>query len=107
MSQYLTFLGSRSLFSSKTYPDENFAREIMQLFTIGLWKLNEDGTQFLDEQGAPVMTYTNDDIVTLSRAWTGHTRQEQRGNLENYDGTANGGRNDIDPLRLMPHWSRC
>ena len=50
------------------------------------------------------MTYDNDHIVTLSRAWTGHALQDQRGNIENSDGGANGGRNYVDPMRLMPHW---
>ena len=39
------------------FPDENFAREIMQLFTVGLWKLNSDGTQQRDQNGEPIPTY--------------------------------------------------
>ena len=50
------------------------------------------------------MTYTNDDIMTFSRAWTGHVRQDARGNIENADGAANGGRNHLDPMRLVPGW---
>jgi uncharacterized protein (DUF1800 family) len=37
-------------------PDENYAREVMQLFTIGLWKLNPDGTRMLDGLGKPIPT---------------------------------------------------
>ena len=70
----------------------------MQLFTIGLWRLNQDGTQVLDDRGNPIMTYSNDDIVTFSRAWTGHDRQSPRRNIENYDGSAEGGRNNLDPM---------
>ena len=73
----------------------------MQLFSIGLWALDGDGTYALDADGARVMTYTNDDIVTLSRAWTGFRTQEGRGNVENADGAADGGDNELDPMRLQ------
>ena len=52
-------------------PDENYAREIMQLFTIGLWQLNLDGSKKLDSEGKPIPTYTNDDIRQLARVFTG------------------------------------
>jgi len=46
MADYLTYHDNRAkLLSSDSYPDENYAREIMQLFTIGLWKLNMDGSR--------------------------------------------------------------
>ncbi|WOI52773.1 DUF1800 domain-containing protein [Parvularcula sp. LCG005] len=53
-------------------PDENYAREIMQLFTIGLYELNPDGTLRLDANGQPIETYTQDDIVNLARVFTGY-----------------------------------
>ncbi len=53
------------------FPDENYAREIMQLFSIGLWMLNNDGTQQLDGLGNPIATYDNDDITNLARVFTG------------------------------------
>ncbi|WP_205967486.1 DUF1800 domain-containing protein [Aquisalinus luteolus] len=53
-------------------PDENYAREIMQLFTIGLYELNEDGTLKRDENGEPIETYTQDDITNLARVFTGY-----------------------------------
>ncbi len=52
-------------------PDQNFAREIMQLFSIGLWELNENGTQKLDAQGQPIPAYTQADIIGASRVMTG------------------------------------
>jgi uncharacterized protein (DUF1800 family) len=51
-------------------PDQNFAREIMQLFTIGLVKLNIDGTPVL-VNGQPVYTYSQADIDGMSRVFTG------------------------------------
>lgn len=53
--------------------NENFAREIMQLFTIGTAELKADGTPILDALGAPVPTYTQDDIKALARVFTGWT----------------------------------
>jgi len=52
-------------------PNENFAREIMQLFSIGVTELNDDGTPKLDGSGAPVPTYGQGDIETLARVFTG------------------------------------
>lgn len=52
-------------------PDENYAREIMQLFSIGLVMLNPDGSLQLNENGEPIPTYSNDDITELSRVFTG------------------------------------
>ena len=51
-------------------PDENFAREVMQLFSIGLTEINLDGTPKL-VNGQPVETYTNADITGLARVFTG------------------------------------
>ncbi len=53
------------------HPDENYAREIMQLFSIGLWELNQDGTLKLDNEGQPIPTYTNADIKEFAQVFTG------------------------------------
>ena len=52
-------------------PDENFAREVMQLFTIGLRELNVDGSYKTDGNGQPVNTYTNADVMALAKVFTG------------------------------------
>jgi len=52
-------------------PDENYAREVMQLFTIGLYQLNADGSLKLDAAGKPIETYDNNDIQGLARVFTG------------------------------------
>jgi uncharacterized protein (DUF1800 family) len=70
MGAYLTFLGNRKAVNGGAQPDENFARELMQLFTIGLYQLNLDGTQKLSA-GKPIETYTQDDITGLARVFTG------------------------------------
>ena len=53
-------------------PDENYAREVMQLFTIGLFLLETDGTPKLDASGNRIPTYTQDDISNLARVFTGY-----------------------------------
>src|ERR1043166_8954892 len=52
-------------------PNENFAREVLQLFSLGVNKLNHDGTPVLDSQGLPVPTYTQSDISEFTRVFTG------------------------------------
>ena len=52
-------------------PDENYAREVMQLFTIGLVRLNQDGTPQRGANGQPLPTYTQDDVTQLARIFTG------------------------------------
>ena len=72
MGIFLSHLGNQKANPAlNVYPDENFAREIMQLFSIGLWKLNPDGTKQLDGLGQPIPTYGNGDITELARVFTG------------------------------------
>ena len=52
------------------FPDENYARELMQLFTIGLFELNNDGTR-KQQNGADIPTYDNEDVIEYSRIFTG------------------------------------
>ena len=52
-------------------PDENYAREVMQLFTIGLWQLNPDGSRKLDANGRPIPAYGQEDVMGLAKVFTG------------------------------------
>ncbi len=54
-----------------THPDENYAREILQLFSVGLYELNQDGSHKLDAQGNSIQTYTQDDIKEFAKVFTG------------------------------------
>lgn len=74
MSRMLTHLRNQKSDGSGRQPDENYAREIMQLFTIGLYKLNIDGSYQLDADGDRIANYTNQDILGLSKVFTGLTR---------------------------------
>jgi hypothetical protein len=52
-------------------PNENYARELMQLFAIGTEKLNMDGTPILGTDGRPIPAYTEQDVKDVARALTG------------------------------------
>ncbi len=52
-------------------PNENFAREVLQLFTIGLYKLHPDGSIMLDANGLPIPTYDQNAIIGFARVFTG------------------------------------
>ncbi len=74
MAVYLTHMNNpKSNPAANTYPDENYAREIMQLFTIGTVLLNNDGTEVLDSEGQPINAYNNADILEFSKVFTGLT----------------------------------
>lgn len=70
MGQFLSMLGNDKGDSTRD-PDENYAREVMQLFTIGLYQLNPDGTQMLDGNGQPIATYSNNDVMGMAKVLTG------------------------------------
>ncbi|MEY4836654.1 MAG: hypothetical protein RLZZ475_513 [Pseudomonadota bacterium] len=71
MGVFLNTRGNRRADSSGRVPDENYAREVMQLFTIGLFELNSDGTNRL-VNGNPVESYTSDDVTGLAKVFTGY-----------------------------------
>ena len=52
-------------------PDENYAREVMQLFTLGIYQLNIDGTEKRDGNGNKLESYTQSDITNIARVFTG------------------------------------
>lgn len=60
-------------------PNENFARELLQLFTLGLWELNINGSVHLDDAGQPTPTYTQQTLVEYARALTGWTYARTNG----------------------------
>jgi uncharacterized protein (DUF1800 family) len=66
MGEYLNLADS-----NRTAPNENYAREMMQLFSLGVNRLNPDGTLVKDAADAPVPTYTSEDVRGVARALTG------------------------------------
>ncbi|MEM8507282.1 MAG: DUF1800 family protein [Bacteroidota bacterium] len=72
MGIYLSHLNNpRSDPANNIHPDENYAREVMQLFSIGLYELNNDGTRKLDGNGNFIPTYNNNDIREFAKIFTG------------------------------------
>jgi len=74
MGVYLTYNGNKKAYvknGSVVLPDENYAREIMQLFTLGVYELNMDGTPKKDKNGNLIPVYTQKDVNELARVFTG------------------------------------
>jgi len=72
MAFYLSHLNNpKAIPEQNIHPDENYAREVMQLFTIGLYELNKDGTRKQDSAGNDIPTYNNNDIKEMARVFTG------------------------------------
>lgn len=79
MGSFLSTLGNqRADPQTGRVPDENYAREVMQLFTIGLVELQIDGSPRLDSKGQPIETYTQSDVTNLARVFTGY-REDDHG----------------------------
>ncbi len=72
MGAYLNMLNSNKAPAGEI-PNENYARELMQLFTIGLNQLNDDGSLQLDANGNPIPTYTQAQVQEFAAAYTGWT----------------------------------
>ena len=106
MAENLSYLQSKSaayMWETQqrvSFADENFAREIMQLFSTGLYLLNIDGTPKLDQNKNPILVYTNDEIMSFARIWTGFDYQQARGNVE--EASRSGNRHD--PMRVQASW---
>ncbi len=72
MGVYLSHLNNpRAIPEQNIHPDENYAREVMQLFSIGLYELNQDGSRKTDAQGNFIPTYDNNDISEFAKVFTG------------------------------------
>lgn len=87
MGVYLTWLGNQKEDpATGRQPDENFAREVMQLMTIGVVQLNPDGTVKTDPSGRPLPTYTADDISGLAKVFTGYSYYSDRPTVVTFRG---------------------
>jgi uncharacterized protein (DUF1800 family) len=108
MGLYLTSLKNRKADAATgRVPDENYAREVMQLFSIGLVKLNRDGTPVLID-GKPVETYTPTDISGLARVFTGWSWACSSTNNNCFNNGSTGGISDPDrhfkPMQAYPQF---
>ena len=79
MGEFLNTLGNQKEDpATGRLPDENYSREVMQLFTIGLQQLNNDGT-VVKVNGAPVDSFTQSDVSNLARVFTGYQADDSEG----------------------------
>ena len=84
--------------STRNSPNENYARELMQLFSVGLFLLNQDGTLKLDSTGSPIPTYDQNGVNNLTKVLTGWTFCNVLASCPNIvAGTVN----YIDPMRII------
>ena len=84
-----------------TSPDENYAREVMQLFSIGLLQLNPDGSPKRDGAGNTIPTYDNADVAGLAKVFTGWSWKPR--DTSNYRFTENFPPSDIQIQPMVPY----
>jgi len=87
MGSYLSMMGNQKETESSGRADENYAREVMQLFTIGLIELNIDGTPKRDAEGKLIPTYQQDAVSELARVFTGWGKALRSNKLRGFDWT--------------------
>ena len=109
MGLYLSMLGNRrALPGTNLRPDENYAREAMQLFSVGLVHLNLDGSVRTDANGEPMPTYNQDTIAGFARVFTGWSWACPGGGCElpNVSGAnyATPEFNQTQPMKLYPDY---
>jgi uncharacterized protein (DUF1800 family) len=99
MGVYLSMLGNEKPDPDLNIrPDENYARELMQLFSIGLVELNPDGTNKLDNQGNTIPTYDQPIIEGFAHVYTGWTFA----GAPSFRGAFPTDANQVIPMQLYP-----
>jgi uncharacterized protein (DUF1800 family) len=96
MGYFLTYIGS-----SKYAPDENYARELTQLFTVGLYELNLDGTKKLDSNGNPIPSYDQQHVTDLSHVFTGWALDNKQGDELNFGANGKSDGSWVSDLRFI------
>jgi uncharacterized protein (DUF1800 family) len=92
MGAYLNMLNSNkpgTINGVAQIANENYARELMQLFTTGIFMLNQDGTLQLDGSGNPIPVYTETQVQAFARAFTGWTYAPAAGATSKFTNPAN------------------
>ena len=101
MGEYLSMLGNEKPNPALNIrPDENYAREVMQLFSVGLIELNNDGSAKLDTQGQAIPTYSQEIIEGFAHVFTGwHFADARRFELARRTDA-----NQTIPMQLYPRF---
>lgn len=102
MGLYLSHFGNpKSDPANNIHPDENYAREVMQLFSIGLYELNNDGTRKLDQDLNFIPTYDNQDIKEFAKIFTGFSNGAPGSDFGPFDGASI---NATLPMKMYDEW---
>jgi uncharacterized protein (DUF1800 family) len=106
MGSYLSHLNNpKEIPEENIHPDQNFTREIMQLFSIGLYELNLDGSRKTDASGNFIPTYNNDQIAELAKVFTGLGIGESLPDMGDlYFGRGLYGSNLTKPMKIYEDW---
>jgi len=105
MGSYLSHLGNAKGDSATgQVPDENFAREIMQLFTIGLYELNPDGSVKRAADNSPIETYSNSDVQGLAKVFTGYSWHGPDTSTGRFQGWISVPDREIQPMQPYPQF---
>jgi uncharacterized protein (DUF1800 family) len=95
MGRYLNTSGNKKADPvTGRQPDENYAREVMQLFTLGLFQLNLNGSLKRNASGQPIETYSQEDVTELAKVFTGWV-------VDNRNSTADKQLVHRNPMRLV------
>jgi len=111
MGTYLSMIRNRKPDPETGHePDENYAREVMQLISVGLGQTHMDGTLKLDAEGLPIPTYTQDDTVALAHIFTGWGPHFDEADPPRWSNGSLANRNDwfrwgYDPMRPMSFYT--
>lgn len=70
-------------------PNENYAREVLQLFSIGLWQLHQDGSRKLDSKGQPIPSYDQETVEGFAHVFTGWTYPQRPGGRNKFPNPVN------------------
>jgi uncharacterized protein (DUF1800 family) len=99
MGRYLDMLrNDKPSLTAGRIPNENYAREILQLFSLGLYRMNPDGSQMLNSKGELIPVYDQEAIIGYAHVFTGWDYFY----TGNYRTTLGAGSNWIDPMREVP-----
>lgn len=105
MGRYLTHLANqREDAATGRTPDENYAREVMQLMSIGLFRLNPDGTVQRDAANNPIPSYTPADISNLARVFTGFSWYHPSPTNSTFFGGSRHADSTIRPMIAYPQY---
>jgi uncharacterized protein (DUF1800 family) len=106
MGEYLTMVNNAAANPTLgTVANENYAREIMQLFSIGVNVLNQDGSVQTDSSGIPLPTYNQKNVTELARVFTGWTYAQTAPNPPVWGAGINDGNTDVtSPMVAVPQY---